>query len=255
MNYFWVVFLLIVSQFKFAFSQQKDKLIVYNDGTACFHLISKTDTTFTVIYPNKKKEAECVLRNGELHGLYKRWYENGNKMWIQAMENGILNGQSSFFNHKGELILTLFYKNGELIDTLFSKPNIHLLMGKLKYKSIVYGGVEREDGRSNVSETEGVYKNIEMNLVKLDSIKKPELIVKIKSDQFGNFIALVPTGNLGIYPTHIKLEDLKPPYSNIPAQRSMSGSDNWNVNFPIKIYKNEIIKTITIAHSSVGYAP
>ncbi|HRG58908.1 MAG TPA: hypothetical protein PK323_08090 [Bacteroidia bacterium] len=251
---FAIIFYLL-SIVKLCHAQKKENEITFPDGTKTFHLISKSDTTFYVYYPNKLKEAECKLKGGELHGMYLRYYINGKKMWSKEMKNGITDGKSSFYNLKGELILELNYKNGKIIDTILVKTNINILLGNISYNSKVYGGVDYGDGRSNVSEVEGAYKNLEMNVVKLDSLKKPRYLNTIKTDLWGNFVTTVPYGSIGIYPKQIKLEDLSAPYNSIPSQINRSGNENWDVKLPINIKKNESINIVNLKHYSVGYAP
>lgn len=251
---FAMIFCLLVLS-KLCYAQSTQNEITFPDGTKTYHLVSKSDTTFYVYYPNKVKEAECKLKSDELYGLYHRYYSNGKKMWSKQMENGITHGKSSYYNLRGELILELNYNNGKITDTIFVKPNTHILLGNISYNSKVYGGADNGDGRSNVSEVEGPYKNIEMNVVKLDSLKKPQYLSSIKTDLWGNFMTTVPIGNIGIYPKHIKLESLNLPYNAIPSQMSMSANENWDVKLPIEISKYEKIKIINLKHYSVGYAP
>lgn len=255
MKYIFIIILFII-EITPGFSQHKEVIITFADGTEMYHLYKTTDTIFIVQYPNKKKEAECVLRNGELDGLYTRWYENGNKMWTKEMKQGIANGKSSFYNNKGELVLTLLYRHGMVTDTIVSKSGSCVLLGNIWYSSTVYGGAENADGSSNISSTEGPFKNFEMNLVKLDSIRKPQLIGKFKSDYQGNFMVIVSNAaNYGVYPKYTNIEELSPPYHSIPSQMSRSGNENWDVKLPFEFKKNEVLKIVSLKHYSVGYAP
>jgi hypothetical protein len=71
----------------------------------------------------------------------------------------------------------------------------------------------------------------------------------------GDFMITVPSGNIGLYPATTKIDSLKPPYKSIPENRNMSGNDSWDVTLPIMISKSEVIKTVNLLHSSLGYAP
>lgn len=248
-------FFLFVFSLNTLCAQQKINSIKYPDGTETYHLISKIDTSEIVNYTNGKRESICKLKNGLMHGTYSRWYENGNKMWTKEMKNGIVDGKLMFYNKKAELMAELIYKNGVLTDTVFLKPNVHLIIGKIRYSSIVYGGAENADGRSNVSENTGPFINYSMYAVLLDSIKNPAFLCSYKSDMKGDFMITVPSGNIGLYPATTKIDSLKPPYKSIPENRNMSGNDSWDVTLPIMISKSEVIKTVNLLHSSVGYAP
>jgi hypothetical protein len=248
-------FFLFIFSLNELYAQQKINYLKYPDGTETYHLITKIDTLAIVNYPNGKRESMCKLKNGLMQGTYSRWHENGNKMWVKEMNNGLVNGKSMFYNNKAELIAELIYKNGALKDTIFLKPEVHIIIGKINYSSIVYGGAQNADGSSNVSENSGPFINYSMYAVLLDSIKKPAFICSYKSDMQGDFMISVPSGNIGLYPAATKIDSLKPPYDRIPENRSMSGNDTWDVNLPITITKSEIIKTVNLMHTSVGYAP
>jgi hypothetical protein len=238
-----------------AFAQQKINLITYPNGATSFHLITKADTTYIANYPNSKIEAKCRIRNGAMQGSYNRWYNNGNKMWVKEMQNDKAQGKCSYYNTKGELLAELIYSKDTIADTLFLKPNQPIILGSIKYNSKVYGGVENADGSSNISENVGPLINYAMQVFKVDSLKKPQLINSSKSDVQGQFVIAVPVGQIAIYPATIKLDDIKTPYNAIPTAMSMSGNESWDLKLPIEIKKNEPLKIITLTQYSVGYAP
>jgi hypothetical protein len=248
-------FCILICSLNAVYAQQKINYIKFPDGTETYHLISKIDTSVIVNYPNGKRESICKLKNGVMHGTYLRWYENGNKMWVKEMNTDLAHGKLMFYSNKGELLVELIYKNGRLSDTVSIKPKVHVMIGKISYNSKVYGGAQNEDGRANVSENTGPFINYSMYATLLDSIKKPLFIGSYKSDMKGDFMITVPTGNIGLYPSTLKIDSLKPPYLRIPTTINMSGNDAWDVTLPIMITKSEVIKTVNLMYSSVGYAP
>ena len=247
-----MLFFLLV---EIGFAQQKINLVSYPDGASSYHLITKTDTTYISSYPNSKREARCRLKNGAMHGTYTRWYSNGNKMWEKEMQNDKAQGKCNYYSINGELIAELMNSNDSIADTLFLKPDQHIIIGSIKFSSKVYGGAENANGTSNISENSGALTNYSMLLVKLDIENKPVLISNFKSDVQGQFVISVPKGTVAIYPSNIKLDDLKPPYTGIPATMSGSSNESWDLKLPIEIKKNEPLKIITLTHYSVGYAP
>lgn len=237
------------------FAQQKLNYMKHVDGTETYLLTSKTDTFFIVNDSRGKKEVECKTRNGHLHGTYKRWYENGSFMWIKKMDHGKANGIAQYFNEKGEKIAELNYAQNIVVDTIYLKSNIHLILGKINFNSKIYGGMEREDGRSNISENSGPMINYSMFVAQLDTIKAIKKLGKFKTDMFGEFIILVPEGIIGLYPNKVTIESIKPPFNGIPGELGKNGSENWNGNLPLNIPKKASLHQLVLEHNSVGYAP
>jgi hypothetical protein len=248
-------FIFLISILNPVFAQQKINVTKYPNGTETFELITKFDSTFIVNYANGNRESTCKLKANTMDGLYKRWYENGNKMWEKEMHNNKANGTSKYYNIRGELIAQFNYNNDTITDTIFLKKNVHFILGKILFSSVVYGGAEYADGRSNVSENSGPFAYFTMNTAQLDTLKPPKLIGSFKSDGQGNFLCIVSKGKIGLYPTAIKIETLKAPFTGIPSTPSMSGNESWDLSLPISINQAETFKILVIKHTSVGYAP
>jgi hypothetical protein len=247
-----VILLLIVNV---SFAQFKTNIVNYPDGASAYHLLTKMDTTFYSYYPNGKKEASCRLKSGVMHGTYSRWYPNGNKMWEKEMKHHLADGKCFYYSTKGELVATLIYDKGSIEDTVFLKPKVNLMIGKIEFSSRIYGGMENAEGSSNISETNGPLMNYTMKIFLLDTIKKPVLIDNIKTDIHGEFIISLPQGKIGCYPNSINVSDLRAPYTEISGTMNNSGNESWDIKLPIVISKNEPLKFITIKQNSEAYAP
>lgn len=249
--------IILISSFlicNFLKAQDTTQLIKYYDGTKSYWLVSKTDTLLKWDYPNGKKESVRKFKNNQITGTYTRWYENGKVMWEKSLVNNILQGYSIFYNEKGIKIAELLYEDGKIKDTVFIKKNTHLILGKATYNSKVYGGMQREDGSSNISESSGPYQNLKMYAAKVDSLKKPVLIQNFKTDFNGDFIIDSPEGKISFFPATIPITEINPGQYNALERGSMSGHSGWDYTKPF-IIENQKLYSIILHHFSVGYAP
>jgi len=237
------------------FSQNITELVKYYDGAKSYKLITKKDTSLVCKYPNGKKESVRQIKENKITGTYSRWYENGNLMWEKELKNSIMNGKSVYYNEKGNKVAELIYDNGKISDTIYIQENVHLVFGKITYTSRIYGGMQNEDGSSNVSEHSGPYFNYYMYAAKVNSVKKPELISQYKSDVNGDFFITVPIGKISFFPATLKIDSLKPGQFTIPATSWDSGEDTWDKQGPLEVKKENLILFIELHHTSNGYAP
>ncbi|MFZ4800349.1 MAG: toxin-antitoxin system YwqK family antitoxin [Bacteroidia bacterium] len=236
-------------------AQDTTELFKFNDGTKSFKLITKTDTSLIYKYPSGKRESVRKVKNNQITGTYSRYYENGNIMWKKELKNGIQDGKAEFFNEKGVKVAELIYKNNFITDTVFFKEHTHLILGKIRYSSTVYGGMQREDGSSNVSECSGPFLNYSMNAIKVDSIMKPQVVSKFKSDFNGDFSIVVPEGKIGFCPKNIKIEFLESGELSFINKLPNSPQEGWSMKKPLIIYQDSKIIFVELHHSSVGFAP
>lgn len=237
------------------FAQDTTELIKFSDGTKSFKLATKKDTNYIYLYPNEKKESIRPVKNYQLTGKYSRWYETGKLMWEKDLVNGIQNGKTIFYDQKGIKVAEFTYEKGILIDTIYLKENLHLILGKITSSSKVNGGMQREDGSSNISEYSGPYMNYSMFAAKIDSLKTTELIQNFKSDFNGDFFIIVPEGKIGFFPIATDIKTLNPGEYYLPEKAWSSGHDGWNMKSPTIVKKEDLILFIILHHSSVGYAP
>lgn len=237
-----------------SYSQDTINLVKYPDGCKSYWLINKSDTVILSTYSNGKIESKRFYKNSYVNGKYFRWYENGNLMWVKEMVNNTQEGSAVFYNDKEIKVAELIYHNGIISDTVFIKDGIHLVLGNISFTSKIYGGMENDDGSSNVSEYSGPYQNLNMYAVKVDSLLKPVFIQNFKSDDRGDFFILAPIGKIGFFPKTIPIKDLMPGQYFPPSEFSNSTESGWSMNGPL-IINNEQIIFIQIHHTSVGYAP
>ncbi len=232
------------------FSQDTINFIKYNDGSKSFCVQTKKDTIIYNVYANGRKESERLMKNGEVSGVYTRWYENGKLMW----QKNLLSNLHIYYDKNGKKVAILKFKGDMVSDTLFIKKNMHLILGKIMFSSKVYGGVQRPDGGSNISENSGAYHNCNMYAAKIDSIHKPQLIQYFKSDYKGDFFVCVPNVTVGIFPNTIPIKDLNTKNYYPIIEKNRSGDGSWDMLKPIEI-KNKSIVSVTLKYSSVAYAP
>ena len=231
------------------------QLVKQYDKSKTFWLISKTDTVMYSCYPNGKKESERKYNYNGKSILYKRWYENGKLMWERETVNDIANGKTIFYDSKGIKIAELNFKNGIVSDTVFIKDGIHLVLGKITSRSVVYGGMQREDGSSNVSDYTAPWMYCSMYAAKVDSIKKPELIQYFRSDHKGEFFIIAPEGTIGYFPKATAIEQLNPGEFYPVGKVNYSGHEGWSVRGQQIIKKEDLLIFVELYHESVGYAP
>lgn len=70
---------------------------------------------YLVFNQNKKLITKGNLKEGKKVGVWKSWYENGNLKLIQTFTNGLLDGNSEYYDRQGNLITSHQYKKGDLI--------------------------------------------------------------------------------------------------------------------------------------------
>jgi len=247
--------IIFIGFFTNTFAQDTIELVTYNDGAKSFKRITSKDTSQVYLYPGGKRESVCQLVNWEPSGTYTRWYENGKMMWQKELSNAVSNGKSVFYDKNGVKIAELIFTNGKITDTIFIRENTHFILGKVTYTSTVYGGAVRKDGSSNVSERSGAFANFSMYAASVDSIKKPVLVSKFKSDFNGDFCIVVPTGKIGFFPQSINIASLEAGQFTIPEFMQRSGSSSWTKQGPFEVTKTDRILLIELHNTSVGYAP
>ena len=123
-----------ITQVKDEYKQLIKKEKYFNDGR---HL---------EYFENKKRQAKFELHviNGERHGSYKSYYENGQIKIYSNYINGVLDGSYRHYYENGQIELDCNYINGEL-DGI--------------YKSYYENGQIKLDCNGKNGEIEGVYKS------------------------------------------------------------------------------------------------
>lgn len=213
------------------------------------------DTFFRCTYPSGELESIRPYTQLFKTTLYKRYYKNGKQLWNREMLNGQANGTTVFFNEKGKEIASFEFKNDTLIDTNFINEKIPFVFGRATYRSVVYGGMVREDGTSNVSRRKGTYMFTPMYTVKLDSTVEEQSMYKhFYTDFNGYYFVCLEKGNFGFFP---KYQDIKKVTSQMGAPRPDMGGGSqsqWNIREPIQI-DDQFYYRVDLFMNSVGYAP
>lgn len=239
------------------YSQDTIVLANYGDGGKMIQVNSKKEIAIYSYYDATKLESKQILDTITGITLYTRYYRNGKTMWEKSIKRSIENGRSRYFNNLGVKVAEFDYKNGFIIDTIFLKSKTHLLFGKASYSSIVYGGMQNEDGTSNVQEMQGPYVHLNMKLVNIDAKKKGAMMKEVffTTDFHGNFFTVIPTGTYGIFPKDFPLSSIyEGQYASDP-QAGKSWNSQWDIKGPLLISPKSQINSTSIFHSSVGYAP
>jgi hypothetical protein len=236
-------------------AQDTTQLVKYFDKTKTFWLVSEKDTMMYSYYPNGKKESERKYNFNGKTIVYKRWYENGKLMWERETVNDIAHGKTVFYDAKGIRMAELNFENGMVSDTVFIKKGTHLVLGKITSRSVVYGGMQREDGSSNVSDYTAPWMYNSMYAAKVDSLKKPELIQYFRSDHKGEFFILAPEGTVGYFPKATPIEKLNPGEFYPVGREHSSVHEGWSIRGAQLIRKEDLLLIVEIHHESVGYAP
>ncbi len=237
------------------FAQDTLELVTNYDGTKSCILITEKDTSQISTYENGTIESQIFMKNYEFNGLYLRYYKNGNLMWRKNVKNAIADGKATYFSEKGSKVAEFSYQNGKIKDTLFLKKNIHLILGKITISSIVHGGAQHEDGRSNISEYQGPFANFKMFAVKIESQSKPVFISNFKSDYNGDFFILSSVGKIGFFPSTEKIENLKPDNYCISEIHENSGNSSWTIKGNNEVRMSDLITFLELHYQTVGYAP
>jgi hypothetical protein len=251
------LFLLILGLYSAAaFSQDSTLIHQSAQGNFAYSIRTKTDTVEIGFYAKNKKEYVISRDKSSKKMLYTRYYRNGKKMWIKEWDRNTENGNCTYFNANGVKVAEFIYSEGTIRDTLFLDQNTHLIIGNLSYTNTVYGGMQREDGSSNVSSYSGPYQFYYMKLIRIDSPKgKVPDEFYFTSDFQGDFIVVLKPGKYGLFPKDFPLKDINENMFSPAIKPSGSTLENWNINSPIIIQKENRIYHFNFHHTSVGYAP
>jgi hypothetical protein len=248
----FLYFLILCNSFALA----QDTLNFQNNysGASSFWLVVGKDTTMVSVYPNKKKESIKPIKNGRENGTYTRWYENGSVMWKKNLVDGKANGDANFFDIKGNKLATIFYENDSINTIPYVAPGKHLIFGNVFSSNKVYGGMQGEDGSSNVSEHSGPYGQLKMNVFLVDSVKPPKYITTYYTDSNGDFFFSSPKGKIAFFPANIDIDKIAPGQFCATETPYPSGHSSWSMPCPLTVKEEKIIK-VKLHYSSVGYAP
>jgi hypothetical protein len=225
------------------------------DGGAMY-LIAEIDTFWVYVYPNGTIEAKIgYTLDQNKKTTYERYYENGRKMWTYDLMAGKRNGYSMFFNEKGNKVASFLYQNDTIVDTLFLTKKTQLLFGKITNESKVYGGMQREDGSSNISHSIGPTRHASFYVVRLNKETTSQKIYKrFKTDINGEFFIEVEEGFYGFFNEKVDIKTVSSNQATEPPKGTGGWHGGWNLTEPFLIQKKPY-NFVHLHYSSVGYAP
>ena len=92
------------------------KLEYENDGS--FSLDGKpfTGTATDVHKKSGKRSKNYQFKGGQLHGLVREWYDNGQMAAKKFYQEGKRHGKTEYWDEAGELTATKIYKDDEHVD-------------------------------------------------------------------------------------------------------------------------------------------
>lgn len=253
MNYIFLFFIL----FNFVGFSQDTLLIDENHlfGNKIIQVNGKKDTV-QIEYSKNGKLLSTLPISGPTNPVhYIRYYSTGKKMWDKTLVNNVEHGNSIFYSESGKPIAELKYENGRIVDTLFIHSKVTVFIGKITYTSLIYGGVELENGQSNISESTGALSYYPFKLVEVNSEAKTEH--HYTTDRFGNFYIGAPRKEIvyGFFPGNYPKKQINKNTLFPETEMLMSGSSSWSLSSTFEVYKTSTIEEINIHSSSVGYAP
>jgi antitoxin component YwqK of YwqJK toxin-antitoxin module len=74
-------------------------------------------------YSNGNDWEQFTYQNGKLHGLYKNWWENGNIATECTFQNDEIDGWAFLYSNNNQIERVSFYKQGEVIYSFKRKIN------------------------------------------------------------------------------------------------------------------------------------
>lgn len=249
---FLTCFLTIV--LNWATAQDTLNKIVQFDNRIAYLLVNKRDTIQAFTYPTGRIESKIRMKKGEMTGLYQRFYENGNIMWEKQLVKGKAEGLCIFYDGSGNKTAEIEMKEDTLYKTQFIQPGKIIYSGHIHSTSVVHGGMQREDGSSNISRHEGPYRNVKMVLAKVFKNQAPMKVEVFETDQFGNFMVVLNPGEYGFFQHHISLDKVPPGMYIQEGGTWMSGHSSAGIS-PSPGESLGPVHSFKIHFSSVGYAP
>jgi hypothetical protein len=240
-------------------AQDTTQLYVSPDGYQKILIQSKIDTLLIGISPNGKIDSKIKANPTNAYYTYDRYYTNGKKMWEISYFGFIQDGPSVFYNEQGKKIVTIHYAKGLAIDTISHSTTQTIFFGNYSYSSTVYGGVENEDGSSNVQEytSVAIYNRMKLINYPIGDSKKPNSKLITTTDFNGNFMFIVPRkkANYGIFPDNFPDTLVTNGLAFPSSEMTMSGSNNWSLSQELRTESSTSFIQTWLKLVSIGYAP
>ena len=252
----------IILLFLLSFSSKaQNTVLLYQNakGYSKKLITSNKDTLEVCFYPNGKVESKRTAYPDKRTFEQTRYYPNGKVMWKRTMKDEKANGPTVYFNERGKRLITITFLNNSPVDTVIHNKGALVVAGNYQYWSSVYGGAEKEDGTSNISEHSGPGVFMEFKLIeqRIDSAKNDRLGYSFHTDGYGNFLIILPKSKnqFGIFPATYPNELIKNGMMFPPDSFESSGSSSWHLTEEIIADDKTHFIYTELRSSSVGYAP
>lgn len=251
-----LVLILVYSIATIGFCQDTLYKSMLPNGLESLIIVFSTDTLAIETYEDGTLAARRNLSKSLSPQRYFRYYPDGIVMWQKDIENGRSNGRATYYDKKGKLAAEFRVKNDSITDTVFLSRKHFILLGNMSYSSTVYGGMELEDGTSNVTHTEGAYRDMNFYTVKLDSTAINQQVYKrFTTDYNGDFFLCMEPGEFGFFPSTFPIEKVK--RNSATTDDPVNGPSidgGWNLQFPF-IIKAPGLFLLNLRSNYVSYAP
>lgn len=240
-------------------AQDTTEIYVSPTGHKKILVKSKSDTLLLGLSPIGKVESKTKANPSNSYYISERYYSNGKKMWEISYFGLIQDGATIFYNKDGKKLITIHYAKGIPVDTISHSSKQTIIFGNYSHSSIVYGGMENEDGSSNISEVAGPGMFQTLKLVTYPTIQtsKPFGIQKVSTDFEGNFMLVVPRKKqqFGLFPDNYPTKNITYGMTSPPSAMTLSGSNAWNISQELKTDLSTSFIQTYLRSNSVGYAP
>jgi hypothetical protein len=239
------------------FSQDTIQVYKFQDGSRWIQIYGYSDTTEVFLWSNGKRESTIPLHRHGRKYIFTRYDKLGNVVLKREMLGNEPDGKTTFY-YKNNPICEVIFSKGIPVDTMVINPKYGILMINYNYHSEVVGGMENEDGSSNVSIAEGPYIHHELRLINTSSpISEKSIYQTSTSDFQGNlfFVLKKDYSNLGMFPASIKLNEIPSGRQGLSERVSYSDLSTYQLSADLSLLKMNGFNLSNLKVTSIGYAP
>lgn len=247
--------LLLILSLNYSFGQDTLNSYKLFTGNTQSFIRNGSDSAFHIHYESGAIESIRSFSIKDSIQTYTRYYENGTIMLSSKLLRNKLHDTCSYYKENGDLVAQFKYDRGNITDTLFMDQISNFIIGRATYYSVVYGGMVREDGRSNVRGGDGTYMFTKFYTVLHQENVQPVKFKSFVTDFDGNYFVILTKGNFGIYPETFNIEKVLPNSGSPGQSGGPSSFSSWNIDGAITINDQFNFVIQNIHFESVGYAP
>ncbi len=232
------------------YAQDTTVVAKYPSGYTVLRLVDGGDSTYQYLDETGLVLEERQYQNNGFNGYCKGWYQNGNLRFEKKLEKGEEVDTARFYNFKGKLVATVIH-GSEGVEELYSKTKEFVFAGTTRFNSVIYGGMEREDGSSNISSSEGPIRLRKFVICERDKDEVGDKVAEFTTDIDGNYLVLLPQGTYTILPM-----DFYERYLKDPSLRFNQSPYGWTSTWHgVEITLTQGIYDHKISSYFEGYAP